>query len=195
MNVLDYYQKGFNEVSKNLVPWVLFYFVFGIAVTFSCGLAGVFSASALREVRDALAGGRGPEIGNIFRTDQINNDAVNWLIFLGAVMLGSLVGGIGGTIAGVLLQMHMPLAAENRFLPMDNAKLSVRHVSAHAVDHIVFFIASGVLIAVASMLCFVPVLVAVPVAQAAMWLWYMDSREEINGFAQTDGIKSIEGPV
>lgn len=194
MTAIDYYQRGFNEVSKNFVGWILFYLVFGAVAVFTCGLGGVFSANVLREVRDALSAGRAPDINAIFRTDNINSDIVNYLIFMGAVMLGGMVGGIGGTIAAVILQMQMPLAAENRYQPLDNAKLSFRHVTAHVADHIVFFLVGGVLMAIAAMMCFLPMILVLPVSQAALWLWYQDSRDEIDGFANGEGIRQIEGP-
>lgn len=196
MTAVDYYQRGFNEVSKNIVGWAAFFFVFMLVVGFSMGLGGVFSANVMREVRRSLDEGRAPDVNAIFRMDNINNDVVNWFIFVGAVMLGGLVGGLGGTVAAVVLQMHMPLAAKNRYQPMDNAKLSWRHVSTHVADHIVFFLVGVALTAVAAMFCFLPLLLVAPVSQAALMLWFKDSEGEIDGFAAGDGLKpiaSIEG--
>ncbi len=192
MNATDYYSKAWGELSKNLVSWVIFYLVFMVVAGFTCGLGIVLMPNVMREVRDCVATGRGPEIGALFKFDRISNDAVNAILFYAAIFVGSWVI-IGSLVAAVLLQLLFPLAADDRYAPMDNAKLSVKHVLAHLGDHIVFFLIGAAIVTISSLLCYVPVLVAAPLVGIAQWLWYQDLRAELDQIASAEGVRMING--
>ena len=186
-------QPRLGRVQKNLVGWIVFYIVFIGVTILTCGLGGLLMPNAMREIRDCYRDDRGPEIGALFRMDRITNDLINYLVYFGAMTLGGAAGGIGGTVAMVLLQFQMPLAAEDRYQPLDNAKLSLKHVSAHAGDHVVFVIISTGLGMLSAAFCLLPLPVVAPVIAMAHWLWYEDVREEIDGIAVDAGVKAIEG--
>lgn len=192
MSITDYYSKAWAEVSKNLVAWVVLYTAFIAVTVFTCGLGAILLPNVFREVRDALAEGRAPGMGGLFRTDRLGNDVFNLVILYGAMAVGSMLAGLGAPVAGVLLQMVTPLAADDRYAPLDNAKISFKHVLAHLGDHVVFFLIANVLIWVSAALCGLPLLVAMPVIGVAQWLWYNDVRAELDGIAESEGVRLIQ---
>ena len=155
MDAVRYYQRGWAEVQRNLGGWILFYGVFFVASMLTCGTAGVLAPNALREIRDVHREGRAPELGRLFQMDRLEHDLVNFLIYYAAVFVGSAVGGLGAWVAMALLQFLMPLTADDRHDPIDNAKLSLQHVTQHLSDHIIFSLLG----------------VALALASAAPWRW------------------------
>lgn len=191
MNVLDYFKRGWAEVQENLVGWIVLYTVFVAIALATCGLGGLLMPNVMREIRDVHEQRRPPELGALFRMDRISNDIINYLVYFGAMTLGGAAGGIGGTIAAVALQFQMPLAAEDRYQPLDNAKLSVKHVMEHLGDHVVFMLASTALGMLAALTCLLALPLVGPVIGMAHWLWYLDNREELDRIASQSGIRLI----
>lgn len=191
MAPLDYYKKAWEQVQAHLIAWVVLYTVFLVLSIGTCGLAGLLTPNLMREVRDSLRQGRGPSIGALFDMRHLSEDLVNYLIWFGAISLGGMAGGIGGTVAAVALQFQMPLAADGRYAPMDNAKLSLKHVGVHMGAHIVFFGIAMLISMVAVMLCLLPLPLIAPVMNVAQWLWFEDSRAELDGMASQAGIKLL----
>lgn len=192
MTITDHYSRAWVELQKNPMAWVVFYAVFSGVAVMTCGLGFLLMPNVLREVRDSLAGDRAPELGAMFRTDRLGNDVFNMGILWVAISAGSLIAGIGGTVAAFALQMLSPLAADDRYAPLDNAKISLQHVLAHAGDHFVFFLIAGALVSASSMLCLLPLLVAMPLIGVAHWLWYQQVRGELDDIAAKEGIRLIE---
>ena len=190
-DIVEYYRRGWAEVQKNLIGWVAFYTVFLVVTLVTCGLGGILYPNLMREAGEVARDGGPPQIANLFRTDHLNNDFINYLIYYGGMMLGSAAGGIGGIVAAVILQFQMPLAAEDRYDPIDNAKLSLQHVTDHAVDHLVFILIAYALMLPAIFLCMLPLPIVGPVAVMAHWLWYEDIRGELDEYAQQKEIKLL----
>lgn len=193
MSITEYYSKAWTVIQKNLVAWIVLYVAFTAVSIVTCGLGLLLMPNVLREVRDSLAEDRGPTLGSLFRMDRLANDAVNLIILWGAVTVGSMVAGIGAAIAGVLLQFVTQLAADDRYAPFDNAKISFKHAMAHPGDHIMFFLLTNVIIWVSAALCGLPLLVTLPVIGVAQWMWYQDQRAELDGIASQEGIRLIGG--
>lgn len=191
MTPMDIYKRAWEEVQPHLLGWIVFYTVF-TAITFAtCGLGGLLMPNVMRELRDTRLEGRGPSIGRLFDMQRAANDLVNYLIWYGAIIVGSAAGGIGGTIAAVALQFQMALAADDRYAPMDNAKLSMKHVGAHLGDHVIFMVISSAMAMFAVMLCLLPLPLVGPIMGMATWLWYEQSREELERMAAEGGIKQL----
>lgn len=192
VSVPDYYKRAWEIVRQDLGAWIVFYGVFvGIALV-TCGLGSILMPNALREVRDGVAEDRPPQVGRLFDMANITNDFINYAVWMGAITIGSAAGGIGGTIAAVILQFQMPLAADDRYAPLDNAKLSFKHVGQHAADHVIFMLISGALGMFAVFLCLLPLPLVAPVINVAHWLWYQDARDEIDDLARKAGIRATD---
>jgi hypothetical protein len=194
-DMLEYYRRGWAEVSKNLVGWVVLYIAFMAVTMLTCGLGGILYPNLVREARAVVRDGSSPQIGRLFDTSRLANDLINYLIYYGGMMAGSAAGGVGGIIAAVLLQFQMPMAAEDRYAPIDNAKLSLQHVTEHPADHLVFILVSYALTLPALMLCMLPLPIIGPVVLVAHWLWYEDVRGELDEYAQSKEIKLLGGPA
>ncbi|MFT5683093.1 MAG: hypothetical protein ACI8RZ_004020 [Myxococcota bacterium] len=194
-DVVDYYKRGWVEVQKNLVGWALYYTAFMGITIFTCGLGGILYPNVVREARTVARDGGGPQLGSLFNTEHLTNDLVNYLIYYGGMMAGSAAGGVGGIVAAVLLQLQMPMAAEDRYSPVDNAKLSLQHVSEHPADHFIFILMTYALTLPAIMLCLLPLPIVGPVVVMAHWLWYEDLRAELDTYAENKDIKLLSGPA
>ena len=191
MDVIDIYKRAWTEVQKNLVGWVVIYTVFLLVVLGTCGLGAILMPNLTREIRDCLREDRGPSMGALFDTRRISNDLINYLIYFGGMTLGGAVGGIGGTIAAVFLQFQMPLAAQDRYAPLDNARLSAKHVMAHAADHIVFFLMASAMGFIAVFTCLLAMPLIGPLIGVAHWLWFEEARFELDALALELGIRQI----
>jgi len=196
MDVVSLYKRAWAEVSDDLASWIVIYLVFMMVSLFTGGLGVVLMPNLHRELRDARAENRGPEVARLFQFDQIGDDAVAGIVYLAALTLGSLAAGIGTSIAALALAFLMPLAADNRYEPIDNAKLSAQHVLGHLVPHALLLSASVVLAMVGIFTCGLGFLIAGPLMGMAVQLYYEDSRQEIDDLAATMGLRArIAGPT
>ena len=193
MDVVALYKRAWAQVSDDLGSWVVLYAVFFLLSVFTGGLAVVLMPNLHRELRDVRAEGRGPEVGNLFRFDHISTDAVAGLVYLGAMYVGSLAAGLGTTIAAVALAFLMPLAADNRFEPLDNAKLSAQHVVGHIAPHVMLFAATFVLAMIGIFTCGLAFVVVGPLIGMATQMYYEDCREELDELARGMGLLADGG--
>lgn len=194
-DIISYYKRGWAEVQKHLVGWVVFYTAFLAVTLLTCGLGGVLYPNVMREVKEVAEDGGPPQLANLFRTDHIANDVINYLIYYAGMMVGSMAGGVGGIVAALLLQFQMPMAADDRYAPVDNAKLSLQHVTTHPADHLVFILVTYALVLPSMMLCMLPLPLVGPVTVMAHWLWYQDAREQLDAFAEDQSLPRITGPT
>ena len=194
-DIVSYYTRGWAEVQKHLVGWVVFYTAFLAVTLLTCGLAGVLYPNLLREAKEVSEDGGPPQLANLFRTDHLSNDVFNYIIYYVAMLVGSMAGGLGAPVGALLLQFQLPMAADDRYSPVDNAKISVQHVLKRPADHLVFILVSYVLIIPAMLLCMLPLPIVGPVAVMALWLWYADTREELDAIAASENIPRLSGPA
>jgi hypothetical protein len=191
MTPMDTYKAAWQEIQPHLFSWVIFYLVFMTVSLGTCGLGGILMPNVMRELRDTRREGRGPSIGRLFEMRHIANDLINYLVWYGAIMVGSAAGGIGGTVAAVALQFQMALAADDRYAPLDNARISMKHVGAHLGDHVVFMVISTAMVMAALMLCMLPLPLIGPIMGMATWLWYEQSQQELQQMATEAGLKQL----
>lgn len=193
MHVADYFKRGWAEVQEHLVGWIVLYAVFVAVALGTCGLGGILMPNVLREIRAVHEERRPPALGALFRMDRASDDIVNYLVYFGAMTLGGAAGGIGGSVAAVLLQFQMPLAAEDRYAPLDNARISLKHVVEHLGDHVLFMLISTALGMLAVFTCLLALPIVGPVLGYAHWLWYLDCRDELDRIAEQAGVKALPG--
>ena len=91
-------------------------------------------------------------------------------------------------IAQIGLGWQMVLAAEDRYAPLDNAKLSLKHVGAHLMDHIAFMTIGTLLILPTLCLCLLPLPFVLPIFGVAQWLWYERESANFDAMAEQSGI-------
>ena len=187
-DMVSYYRRGWALVSQDLVSWVIFYSVFLGVTLLTCGLGGLLHPNLMRETARVARDGGSPQIAAIFRTENLTNDFLNYLCYYGGMLVGGIAGGLGSLVAAALLQFQIPMAAEDRYAPVDNARLSTQHVIDHPGEHLFFLLIAYALTIPAVMLCFLPMPFVGPVLVTAHWFWYEDVRSEIDTLAEQKGM-------
>lgn len=195
-DLVTYYKDAFDALRRDPVPWVLVSTVWLAVTLLTCGMASLLFPAFTREVGAALAERRGPRIGPAFDTSNASQDLINGGIWLGALSIGSAIGGVGGVIASAVLQLLPSLAADDRYEPMDNARLAVKHAMKHPTEHLVFLVVSwaGGFVAISTFFFLFPIVI--PLISIAHWRWYETVRDEIDEMAQQAGIQrrpALEG--
>lgn len=187
-DLMTHYRDAFGAVRRDPVPWVLVSTVWFAVTLLTCGMASLLFPAFTREVGAALAEGRGPRLGPAFDTSNAGQDLVNGAIWLGAMSIGSTVGGVGGVIASAVLQLLPSLAADDRYEPMDNARLAVKHALKHPTEHLVFLVVSwaGGFAAISTFFFLFPIVI--PIITIAHWRWYESVRHELDELAVQAGI-------
>ncbi len=191
MSAVDLFRRAWAELRPHLLGWILFYTAFTVLALGTCGLAGLLLPNTLRELRDARREARGPRISRLFDLSHLQNDLLNYLVFYGAVLVGGAAAGIGSSLAALALQQQMPLAAEDRFAPLDNARLSLQHVLAHPAQHLGYLLISTALVLASMALCFLPLPLVAPLIGMAHWLLYEESVGELDELARQAGIRPL----
>jgi hypothetical protein len=186
--VTDHFQRSWAVVQKNLGAWVLYFLAFmGVSVV-TGGLGMLLTFNVFRGVRDAVREERGPVIGSIFKLDQVQRDLPALATFLGAIFVGSAVGGIGGYLAHILLGWVPMLATEDRFASGDLWKISLKAAQDDWQELVVFSLIAGGITMASFCLCGVPLIVALPVCAVAQWLMYESHRDRLLEIAAAEGI-------
>lgn len=191
-DMVSYYRRSWAVVSQDLVSWVIFYAAFLGVALLTCGLGGILYPNVMRETASVARNGGSPRISAIFHTEDLTNDFINYACYYGGMLVGGMAGGVGSLIAAALLQFQIPMAAEDRYAPTDNARLSMQHVIDHPSEHIVFLLLSYALTLPAIFLCMLPMPLIGPVLVMAHWLWYDDVRSELDALAEQKGVPLLD---
>ncbi len=186
MGVVDHFKSGWEVVKPTLVPWIVFALIF--LVILSTGLGLFLMPNAFRAIRDAVDRQQGPELSDLFDFSNISDDLVAMLVYMVGVTIGSFLCGVGAIPAGVLLFWVPMLAAEGQFGGVECAKASLAHAKANFMAILVFMLVAILINSAASLLCYIPVLVSMPVTFAAQWLYYTRNRDEILAAASAAGV-------
>jgi len=184
--MVDLYKQAWDVVKKDYVAWLVLYGVFFLVVSATMGLGGVLWPNVLRETRQAVREERAPGLSLLFNLDKLANDAINYVVYYGAIMATSMVGLT--VFAQVGLSWQMVLAAEDQYSPIDNAKLSVKHVLGNLGDHVMFMLVASALILPTMCLCFLPLPLVMPIVGVAQWLWYEREIQHFDTLATDSGI-------
>jgi uncharacterized membrane protein len=99
-------------------------------------------------------------------------------------------------LATAVLQLLPGLAADDRYDPMDNAKLAVKHAMNHPTEHLVFLVVSwaGGFVAISTFFFLFPLVI--PAISIAQWRWYAAVRGELDALAEQAGMRrrpALEG--
>ena len=188
MDVWSFYKQARDEVSREPVAHAVVAGVFVALNVLSGGLGVLLLPNYLRELRAAEAEQRLPDTARLFDTSRLNSDVTNGLIYLAAVLLGSWACGVGASAAALLLGLQMPLAATDRYEPLDNAKLSARHALDHLQDHVRFFGVAVLLVTASLLLCGLPLLVVLPVLSLAQNHFFDAVQSDLDALAEREGI-------
>lgn len=189
MDVMSLYKRAWSEVNRELGSHVVLSFAFLGVNLVTGGLGALLLPNYLRELRAAEAGQRLPDVSKLFDFSKANSDIVNAGIYLFALFLGGWLAGIGATIAAVLLGVMMPMAAVDRYEPVDNAKLSSQHALSHIGTHATFFMVAAALVFGSLLLCGLPLIVVLPTLSVAQNYFYDELSGEIDALAADLGIQ------
>ncbi len=194
-DVLDHYRDAWDVFRRDPVPWVVFSTVFLAVTLFTCGLGGLQMVPYTRETGAALREGRAPQVGAIFDFSRLGTDLVAALIWSLAMSFGASLAGIGGAIAALALQFLTPIAAEDRYEPVQAAQLSIQHVLGNVKDHLVFALVSwaGAFVAISTFFVLFPVVL--PLLSIAHWRFWESEREVVEALAVKAGYTPREGAL
>ncbi len=186
---MDYFNYGWSVVKKDIVAWVILYFVFALASQVFIGF--LLMPQLIRVVRKSMAEGTAPAIGDYFNFDNISNDAITMIILMVAYMIAAVLCYLPIFAAVPLLFWTQHLAAENQFEPMDNLKASFAHAKENFGSIFgTIFVVGLVCMLITMVTCGLGALVMVPVMWVAWEKFYQDNRADIFAAAQAAGIPS-----
>lgn len=194
MEPLDYYKKAWDVVAKDLVGWFIFNLVWVFTIPI-CGLGLLLMANVTRESKAAIAEGRAPSIGALFSFSTIGRDIVAIIIFAVAMSLGSGVSfGLLSIVFLLLFQFLFPILADDRYEPVDCAKLSAKFFLADWQKPTIFG-AIGLGVSIAGSMFFITSPLAMAIREVATRLYYEDNRGAVDAIAASEGIQRLGGPV
>jgi len=186
--MFDHFKAAWPIVKANLVGWLIFIFVLGIVNSVTGGLGVILMPNAYRAVRNAIVRQEGPSVGDLFNFDNIMDDLVAVIVWIGGISLGSLLCFVGAPVVALLLFWMPMLAAEGKFAALDAAKASLAHAKGNIGGILMFYIASMVVVFVAMLCCYLPVFLAAPVVFVAHWMYFESQRDAIYAAALEAGV-------
>lgn len=127
--MFEHFKSGWEVVKPGLIGWIIFCIVLMVLMSFGIGI--FFMPNAYRAIRNAARSHSAPEIGALFNSDHIVDDAVAMIVYTVAIWIGSLLCGVGAIAAAILLFWMPMLAADGRFAAIDAAKASLAHAKAN----------------------------------------------------------------
>ena len=186
---MDHFSSAWAVVKENLSAWIIFGLVYSLAVSITGGLAALLiTPNVFRATRNALQQNRGPEIGELFNFDHVGDDIMAMLLYGVAIGIGSVACGVGALAAAVLFFWVPMLAADGHFGAMESMKASMAHAKGAIGPIVIFTLIAYALNSVASLLCFLPILVTLPISIVAMWQYYQLEQGAIHQAAAQAGV-------
>ena len=186
---MDFIKAAFETIKKHPVPWVLLGFVFGLIQPFG----GAFlMPNFIRIARKAASSDEAPDIGDLFKFDDIVDDLVTMVILSVAVILGIFACFIGAWIVAILGTWTLHLRADKLYAPMDCLKASLHHVKSHFVEVFVGLLIIQIVITLGVVFtCGIGALVATPIMVIALERFYASNRDDIIASADAAGIPPL----
>lgn len=176
----DYVKDGFEIVKANLVPSVVFTLLLFIPIV---SLGGpIWIVNFMAAVKAAKHEGKPIQIGDLFNFE---NAVDKWV--------GPFIASLGFMcciIPGMILAFTPCIIADKPGTPfMSAVKAALSFGKANIVPMILLMLVAMVVIMIGEILCVVPVLVAFPVAQAAIFLAYEDHKAAVEAAAAEGGVQ------
>ena len=208
---MERFKRAWEEnVQQNLIPWILFVIVSYFVTVFSLYI-GLFPIIA--EVRAAGRERRAPEIGNLFDFSKWGQYIPHWLALMGLNVLMLIVFMVIGGGSAVLFQVHevvgmicsflglllmivVSLAinlgafmapwvmTSGKFSPLDALKVSFSFGLSNIGAILIHGLVAMLIVFVSELLCFLPILVAIPVVLLATSYFYDEFESNILDLAQ-----------
>ena len=186
---MDFSNAALDTIKKHPVPWLLLGFVFGMIQPFGGVL---LMPNFIRIARKAANSEEPPDIGDLFKFDDIVDDLVTIVIFSVAVLLGIFACFVGAWVVAFLGTWTIHLRADKLYAPVDCLKASVHHVKSNLMDVFVgLLIIQVVLMLGVIFTCGLGALVALPIQVIAMERFYDSNREGIIAAADAAGIPRL----
>lgn len=176
----DYVKGGFEIVKANLVPSVVYALLLFIPIV---SLGGpIWTVNFMACVKAAKHEGKPIQIGDLFNFE---NAVDKWV---GGFIMG--LGFMCCIVPGMLLAFIPAIIADKPGTPFMNAvKGALAFGKANIVPMIMLMLVAMVVIVIGEILCVVPVLVALPTAQAAIFLAYEDHKSAVEAAAAEGGVQ------
>ena len=186
---MDFIQTALETFKKHPLPWILLGLVFGMVQPFG----GAFlMPNFIRIARKAASSEEPPDIGDLFKFDDIVDDLVTMVIFSVAVLLGLFACFIGAWIVALLGSWTLHLRADKLYAPVDCLKASVQHVKSNFVEVFVgLLIIQMVIFLGVIFTCGLGGLVATPLLVIATERFYASNRDAIIAAADAAGIPRL----
>lgn len=186
---MDFIKAAFETIKKHPLPWILLGLVFGMIQPFG----GAFlMPNFIRIARKAASSDEAPDIGDLFKFDDIMDDLVTMVILSVAVILGIFACFIGAWIVAILGTWTLHLRADKLYAPVDCLKASLHHVKSHFVEVFVgLLIIQMVIILGVMFTCGLGLLVATPIMVIALERFYASNRDDIIASADAAGIPRL----
>lgn len=186
---MDFIKAAFETIKKHPVPWVLLGLVFGLIQPFG----GAFlMPNFIRIARKAASSDEAPDIGDLFKFDDIVDDLVTMVILSVAVILGIFACFIGAWVVAILGTWTLHLRADKLYAPVDCLKASLHHVKSNFVEVFVGLLIIQMVIMLGVMFtCGLGALVATPIMVIATERFYASNRDAIIAAGDAAGIPRL----
>jgi hypothetical protein len=186
---MDFIKAAFETIKKHPLPWILLGLVFGMIQPFG----GAFlMPNFIRIARKAASSDEAPDIGDLFKFDDIVDDLVTMVILSAAIILGFFACFIGASIVAILGTWTLHLRADKLYAPMDCLKASLHHVKSNVVEVFVGLLIIQIVIMLGVMFtCGLGALVATPIMVIAMERFYASNRDDIIAAADAAGVPRL----
>lgn len=172
----DYIKGGWEIVKPNLVPSIVATLCMCIPI-----LNIQIIINYMRMVKDAKNGGKPIDIGGLFNFDNIVNNIIAMLII-------GVANGFCFLIGPLFLFAPCILADKPGIGFMDAVKGSLGFGKGNYVPSLIFMIVCGILLVICEILCFLPILVGLPIVLAAHVLAYEEHKAAVAAAAAEMGV-------
>lgn len=184
--------RAWSIYTKDFGAWL----IFGLAFCTVAVIAGSFIPLigglailplAMRETLSAVEAERAPEIGRMFRFDNIGNDLFTVGLMAAAQTVGLLFCGLGWPVAWLGFFFAPELAAEGRVAPMDAMKLSWGYVTSNLGASLGVAVV-GFLLATLGASVMVGIVFTAPLVFLLYACHWLSVRDQIYAHASSQGI-------
>lgn len=170
----DWIKGGLDLFKKDPVSWIIVVLVGGIASSCSFGiLSGQIGANMLKMAREFKNNGTKPEVGGLFKFDNVVQYFIAMLI----------VGVASMCFVGILLIWTLPLMAFKNMQAMDAIKAAWAYSMKNLVPTLIFAIVIGIVAQIGGIALGLGALITAPIALFAFLLGWETIENEIGAAA------------
>lgn len=188
---MDHIKAALEIFKRHPVEWILTGLVFAVA---SQMMVGIFlMPNFIRIARKAApADAPAPEIGDLFKLDDIGDDILTVLILIAATFAGICACFVGATVVTVLGFWTQHLRADRLYAPVDCLKASFHHAKSNIGEIVVMMLLVGVISMVGTILtCCLGVFLVSPFMVITFERFYAANRDAIIAAADQNGVPRL----